>query len=100
MARFLISDGIRGGDIFIPGQLFAFGNVMLHADPAGRLSRVDSFTLDQEIRFENLEFIADSRGDLVLTKLSAPLEGPMSPDTLTSGAGDPATRAASVPSTA
>jgi hypothetical protein len=60
MARLVISDGICGGDVFIPGQLFAFGSIMLHADLTGRLGRVGSFALDQEIRFGNLDFVADS----------------------------------------
>jgi hypothetical protein len=47
MARLLISDGIRSGDAFVPGQLFAFGSVTLHADPAGRLGRIDSFSPNQ-----------------------------------------------------
>lgn len=54
MARLVISDGIRSGDVFVPGQLFAFGSIVLHANQAGRLGQVGSFTPDQEIRFGNL----------------------------------------------
>jgi hypothetical protein len=39
---------------------------VLHADPIGHLGRVGSFTPDQEIRFGNLDFVADSQGDLIL----------------------------------
>jgi hypothetical protein len=43
MARLVIGDGIRTGNIFVPGQLFTFGSIMLHADPTGRLGLVGSF---------------------------------------------------------
>jgi hypothetical protein len=91
MAHLLISDGIRSGDIFVPGQLFAFGSIMLHADPTGHLDQVDSFTPDQEIRFGNLEFIADSRGDLILTGSSTSLEGPANLEASTSSTANPTT---------
>lgn len=73
-------------DAFAPGQILAFGNIMLHVDRIGRLGQVKSFTPDQEIRFRNLEFITDSRGDLTLTKFSAPPEELANPVALTSGA--------------
>ena len=76
MARLIISNSASCGDTFVPGQLFAFGSVVLHADPVGHLGRVDSFTPDQEIRFGNLEFVADSRGDLILMGSSASPDGP------------------------
>ena len=43
MARLVISDGIRTGDVFIPGQLFAFGGIVLHANSAGHLDQINNF---------------------------------------------------------
>ena len=43
-----------------PG-LFTFGSIVLHADPTGHLDQVDSFAPEQEIRFGNLEYVADSQ---------------------------------------
>jgi hypothetical protein len=88
----IISNSASRRDTFVPGQLFAFGSVMLHAGPAGLLGRVDSFTPDQEIRFGNLEFVTDSRGDLILTGSSASPEGPVNLEASTSSTADPTTR--------
>ena len=97
MARLVINDGIRSGDVFIPGQLFAFGSIVLHASPTGRLGQVGSFSPDQEIRFGNLEFVTDSRGDLILAGLSALPEGPIDPEVLTSDPAYPITGLAATP---
>ena len=69
MAHLVISDEIQSKDVFVPSQIFAFGSIVSHADPAGHLGQVRSFIPDQEVRFGNLEFVADSWEDLVLTKL-------------------------------
>jgi hypothetical protein len=84
MARLLINDGICRGGIFVPGQLFAFGSVVLHANPTGHLDQVDSFTPEHEIRFGNLEYVADARGDLIFTGFSTLPEGPDRSEALTS----------------
>lgn len=39
----IIGDGISSRDIFVPGQLFPFGGIVLHANSAGRLDQFDSF---------------------------------------------------------
>ena len=44
MARLIIGEGIGSRDFFAPGQLFAFGSIVLHTDPTGRLGQVDAFT--------------------------------------------------------
>jgi len=93
MACLVISDNIFNGDAFIPGQIFAFGGIMLHAGPIVRLGQVGSFEPDQEFRFGNLEFVADSWGDLILTKYSALIEDPANPEALISGEVSPATGA-------
>ena len=67
MAHLQINSNIGCGDIFVPGQLFAFGSIVLHANTAGRLDRVESFVPNQVITFRSLEYTADSRGDLALS---------------------------------
>ena len=66
MARVHIDSNISYGGIFLPGQLLAFGSVVLHADSNSHLDQVDCFALDQMIGFGNLEYTADSLCDLVL----------------------------------
>ena len=72
MACLVISNSIRNGDVFVPGQLFAFSSIMLHADPTVHLGQIDGLALSEEIKFGNLEFFTDPRGDLVLAGFSAP----------------------------
>ncbi|KAE8785519.1 hypothetical protein D1007_40759 [Hordeum vulgare] len=91
MARLAICKEIRNKDIFFLTQIFAFGSIVLHADPAGHFGQVGSFTPGQEVRFGSLEFTTDPRGVLVLTRLLAPFEESKTPDVLTSEAVDPAT---------
>lgn len=52
MARLIISDDICNEDVFALGQIFAFGSVVLHVDPTGRLDRIGNLAPDQEIGSE------------------------------------------------
>ena len=80
----LFSDRVRSRDIFVPGQLFAFGSIVLYADSTGHLDQVGNFAPEQEIRFGGLQFVADARGDLIFTGFSASPEEPTNPEALTS----------------
>ena len=62
-----------------------FGGIVLQANPTSHLDQVDSFAPQHQIRFGNLEFVADARGDLVLTGYSTLTEAPENPETLTLG---------------
>ena len=84
MVRLVVNEEVRNTGTFVPGQIFAFGSIVLHADPTGRLGRVESFAPDQEVRFGNLEFSVDSRGDLSLTGLAVSPAMPDDPEALTS----------------
>ena len=84
MARVVINEEVRNMDSFVPGQIFALGSIVLHADPTGCLGQVGSFAPDQEVRFGNLEFSVDSQGDLSLTGLAVSSEAPEDSEALTS----------------
>ena len=84
MARVFINEEVRSMDSFVPGQIFAFGSIVLHADPTGCHGRVGSFAPDQEVRFGNLEFSIDPRGDLLLTGLVVSSDAPEDSEALTS----------------
>jgi hypothetical protein len=83
MARLIIGENVLCTGTFAPGQLFAFGSVFLRANSAGLLGQVDGFVPDHEIHFGDLEFVADSRGDLVFTGTSAPIGPAILPGTST-----------------
>ena len=61
LARLFIGVGVNTRYIFIPGQLFAFGIIVLHANSVGHLEQVDSFAPEHQIRFGNFEYVADAR---------------------------------------
>ena len=71
MARLIIEDGVNTGDLFVPDQLFAFGSIVLHANPTSHVDQINSFSPKHQIRFSNLEYIADIRGDLVFVGFAA-----------------------------
>ena len=83
MARLIFSDEVSNGDSFAPGQIFAFGSIVLHADPTGHPGRIESLAPDQEIRFGNLEFSVDSRGDLSFVGLAISYDEPEVSEALT-----------------
>ena len=45
---------------------------MMPADPTGRLGQIDTFAPRNRILFGGLEYIADTRGDLVFAEFTAP----------------------------
>ena len=67
MARLQISDGIDCGNIIFHGQLFAFDNIVLHANSMGHLSQIENLPPGQIIRFGNLEYATDIRGKLAFS---------------------------------
>lgn len=60
----LLDDGI-----YTLGKMFAFDVMCYVTDLTGRLGQVDTFDADQIVHFSNLEFVANSRGELVLQGL-------------------------------
>lgn len=68
MAHLHINNNIGCGDFFIPGQPFAFGSIVLHANTTGRLDGVKSFAPNQVMTFGGLDYTVDSHGDLALSR--------------------------------
>ena len=95
MARLIMGDSVSTGGISVPGQLSALGNIVLHANAAGHLDRINNFAPEHQIRFGILDYVTNARGDLVLTNFSASLEALEVPKAYTLGAlADPASRPA------
>ena len=53
------------GETFLPGQIFVFGGFALRANSLGHLEQIDSYTPGHQVRFGNLNYTADIRGDLI-----------------------------------
>ena len=51
------------GEVFLPGQIFILGGFALRANSLGHLEQIDSYAPDHHVRFGNLNYTADIRGD-------------------------------------
>ena len=58
------SDDVQG-ETFLPRQIFVFGGFVLRANSLGHLEKIDSYAPGHQVRFGNLNYIADIRGDLI-----------------------------------
>ena len=53
------------GETFLPGQIFVFGGFALRANSLGHLEQIDGYAPGHQVRFGNLNYTADIRGDLI-----------------------------------
>ena len=53
------------GEVSLPGQIFVFGGLVLWANSLGHLEQIDSYAPGHQVRFGNLNYTADIRGDLI-----------------------------------
>ena len=65
MAPSIINNDTVQGEIFLPGQIFVFGGFALRADSLGHLEQIDSYAPGHQVRFGNLNYTTDIRGDLI-----------------------------------
>jgi len=65
MAPSIIVNNMVQGETFLPGQIFVFGGFSLRANSLGHLEQIDSYAPGHQIRFGNLNYTADIRGDLI-----------------------------------
>ena len=54
----IVSDTVQG-ETFLPGQVFVFGGFALRANSLGLLEQIDSYDPGHQIRFGNLNYVAD-----------------------------------------
>ena len=65
MAPTIIDSDAVQGDAFLPGQIFVFGGFALRANSLGHLEQIDSYAPGHQVRFGNLNYTDDIRGDLI-----------------------------------
>ena len=58
----IINDAVQG-ETFLPGQIFVFGDFALRANSLGHLEQIDSYATGHRVRFGNLNYTTDIRGD-------------------------------------
>ena len=56
------------GETFLPGQIFVFGGFALRANSLGHLEQIDSYAPGHQVRFGNLNYMVDIRGDLIFNR--------------------------------
>ena len=79
MASSIVNNTVQG-ETFLPGQIFVFGGFALRANSLGQLEQIDSFAPGHQIRFRNLDYTADIRGDLIFDKFEPAPGAPDSHD--------------------
>ena len=65
MAPLIIDNDAIQGEVFLPGQIFVFGGFVLRANSLGHLEQTKSYAPDHQVRFGNLNYNVDIRGDLI-----------------------------------
>ena len=66
MAPSIIYNDAIQGDVFLPGQIFIFGGIVLESlNLLGHLEQIDSYAPGHQVRLGNLNYTADIRGDLI-----------------------------------
>ena len=58
------TDAIQG-EVFLPGQIFVSGGFVLRANSFGHLEQIESYAPGRQVKFGNLNYTADIRGDLI-----------------------------------
>ena len=53
------------GEAFLPGQIFIFGGFALWDNSLGHLEQIESYAPSHQVRFGNLNYTSDIRGDLI-----------------------------------
>ena len=65
MSPSIIGNDAVQGEVFLPGQIFIFGGFALQANSLGHLEQIESYAPGHQVRFGNLNYTADIRGDLI-----------------------------------
>ena len=64
MAPWIIGNDAIEGEVFLPGQIFIFGGFALQANSLGHLEQIKSYAPGCQVRFGNLNYMANVHGDL------------------------------------
>ena len=64
MAPSIINNTVQG-ETFLPRQIFVFGGFALQANSLGHLEHINSYAPGDQVRFVNLNYTTDIRGDLI-----------------------------------
>ena len=74
MAPSIIGNNAIQGEGFLPGQIFVFGGFIPRANSLGHLEQIESYAPGRQVRFGNLNYTTDIRGDLIFDRFE-PMSG-------------------------
>ena len=80
MALSIIDSDAVQGETFLPGQIFVFGGFALRANSLGHLEQIESYAHGHQVRFGNLNYTADIRGDSIFDGFEPMSDAPNSLD--------------------
>ena len=80
MAPSIIINNAIQGEAFLPGQIFVFGGFALRANSLDHLEQIESYAPGHQVRFGNLNYTADIRGDLIFDGFEPQPSAPNSRD--------------------
>ena len=80
MAPSIIDSDTVQGETFLLGQIFVFGGFALQANSLGHLEQIYSYAPGHQVRFGNLNYTDDIRGDLIFDGFEPMTAGPGSHD--------------------
>src|SRR4051812_3938006 len=80
MAPSIIGNDAIQGEVFLPGQILVFGGFVLRANSLGHLLQIGSYAPGRQVRFGNLNYTTDIRGDLIFDGFEPVLGAPHSHD--------------------
>ena len=80
MAPTIIGSDAVQGETFLPGQIFVFGGFGLRANSLGHLEQIESSAPGHQVRFGNLNYTTDIRGDLIFDGFEPMPDAPHSHD--------------------
>ena len=76
----IINNDAVQDEAFLLGQIFVFGGFTLRANSLGHLEQIESYAPGHQVRFGNLNYMADIRGDLIFNGFRPALGVPNSHD--------------------
>ena len=76
MAPSIIASDAVQGEAFLPGQIFIFGGFALRANSLGHLEQIESYAPGHQVRFGNLNYTTDIRGDLIFDRFEPTIGAP------------------------
>ena len=80
MAPSIIASDAVQGEVSLPEQIFVFGGFALWANSLGHLEQIESYAPGHQVRFVNLNYTEDIRGDFIFDEFEPMPDAPCSHD--------------------